>query len=68
MPEKGLDGADVRAVFERRCVAKACRKLWMDTRFVIPARFFACLMTAPMVLVVMDLPAIAPGKSHDTGR
>jgi hypothetical protein len=48
--------------------SELCLRLWTDTRFVMPARFFACHITAPMVLAVMGLPAIAPGKSHDTGR
>jgi len=36
----------------------------MVARFIMPARFFAARITKPMLLSVMGLPGIAPGKSH----
>ena len=40
----------------------------MVARLAIPARFLAALITSPIELVVMGLPGITPGKSHDGGR
>jgi hypothetical protein len=45
----------------RRWVANECLNVW------IVARLFAALITQPIELSVMGLPAIAPGKSHELG-
>ena len=42
--------------------------LCMVARLVISGRFRAALITSPIELVVMGLPGIMPGKSHDVGR
>ena len=49
----------------RRWVANECLSVWIVARFMMPARFFAALITKPIELSVMGLPGIAPGKSQE---
>jgi len=39
----------------------------MVARFVMIARFFAALMMHPILLAVMGLSGVAPGKSQEVG-
>ena len=48
-------------------MANECRSVWIVAFFVMTARFFAALITQPMLLSVIGVPGVAPGKSQEAG-